>query len=1363
MRKSFRAFVSAVFIGTAFAGIVLSVVFSIVSFAQPATASELQAKILVVGGTHFNPAKYQKIAVILKEHHIGVTITDKDKLASESIIKELSQYDLVLFDVYSARMAKKDFGQFKANLKELPKLKAISLNWFTEDGILQNANVQQAKAINNYIANGSQVNFDRVSDYFAKLLLPVKQTQDIAWPKAAFVYPKQGIYHPDSENIYTSLSDYLAVKPLKPGQSMIGIAFNRSDIEREHKHVLDSLIRGIEAKGHQVIAFYYRGFESQGGGGSLITLNEGVIVDNIINFKSIHMASARRIEYEKLGKPIIQVLQYRSGDQNTWEKDSQGLSATMTPFYLTLPEGAGVIDPIVISAKGKEPNGMESAVPQVIDYQLDSLVNRAINLAQLAKKDNKDKKVAVMVWNYPAGERNVGASFLNVPRSLAKISRLLAENDYIVEPKDDQFFIDNAAKILRPFYREYQLDELLKEDLAELMPLTTYLAWYNKLPPYLRDDIEAKWGKPDNGFMQIQHQGETHFIIPRIRVGNLIVMRQPPRSDSIAAEKKVYHSRIVPINHNYLAAYLYLKRSVGIDALVHLGTHGTQEYLTGKERGLSVYDAGMLAVGDVPVIYPFIMDDVGEAMQTKRRGRAVVIAHLTPPFAASGLQQDFSAMHDLMHNYNSMDQGQVKNATRDKIISQCLELSLCEDIGWNTEKALTNFSQFEVELHDYMSELAGELQPLGLHTLAIQQDKLHTLSTITQMLGQGYIEQAKKIEFPLLTTNNVDDAEAEIHDITKQPSIALIDQFGVKTLQKYLFDANEAVPESIADFIEQAKQYHQGFIEQAEGKNFLKALAGQYVPVKNGGDPVRNPAALPSGSNLYGFDPAKLPSKEAYQAGSKLLSQAITLYHEKHGSYPDKMAFSLWSIEAMRHHGVLESQLMAAMGIRPIWDKYGYVKGTEIIDYKELRRPRIDVVVSATSLYRDAFPNVMLLLAEAIDKVARLKEPYNHLYKNSQQLVSELTAQGIEENQADKLSTMRVFSNESGNYGSGLAGSTMKSQSWEKDEKLADLYLDRMGYAFGKDSKDWGIKPIEGLKLYDKVLSGTDIAVLSRSSNVYGMLSSDDPFQYLGGISLAVRKIDGKSPELMIANLRNPKGIKVEQANRFLGRELKTRSLHVRWVKEMQDEGYSGAIAMLARINNFWGWQVMDPNIVTESQWQQLYEVYVQDKLDVGINEWFDKVHPEAQAQLIERMLESIRKEYWQASEQVTKALLERYLALASSTDIVSYNEKFNEFSADKALGFGLTALLPATMLKAKAKAKAKQKMQAATQPKNVNQQVAGMKLEEQKQQSEAAETDWSRYYPVIILIVIFMLGFLSNFGRLNLQHKKTNVFGGGG
>ncbi len=1298
--------------------------FNIIVITSGHAQQRTEKRILVVGGTHFNPAKYQQINPIIAKENITITLTTHEDLATKQNVSYISQYDLVLFDVYSARMAKKDFSQFKTVVAQLPNLKAFALNWFTSEGILQHITSAQADAINRYIANGSKINFERLSLYLAKLLGTAQD--DLPWPDSAVIYPKQGIYHPEHTQIFTSLTSYLIKKPLIPGRSTIGIAFNRSDIERDHKQVLDSLIYGIEAKGHQVIAFYYRGFESQGLVSSLISQNDQIVVDNIINFKSIHMASARRVEYEKLGKPIIQVLQYRSGDQAKWEQDNMGISATMTPFYLTLPEGAGVIDPIVISAKGDG-----KLPPKAIDYQLNSLVERAIKLAQLSKKSNGDKKVAIMVWNYPAGERNVGASFLNVPKSLARISQALSTQGYQVQRQDDLYFIDKAAKILRPFYRDYQLDELLKEDLAELMPLSTYLNWYNKLPHKLRTEIEGKWGKPDNGFMQTEHQGKIHFIIPRIKLGNLVIMRQPPRSDALASEKSVYHSRILPINHNYLAAYLYLKQRVGIDALVHLGTHGTQEYLTGKERGLSIYDAGMLAVGDVPVIYPFIMDDVGEAMQTKRRGRAVVISHLTPPFAASGLQQDFSAMHDLIHDYKSMDEGQVKLATRDKIINQCIELTLCQDIDWNFTKAVTNFEKFEHELHDYMSELASELQPLGLHTLGIQQDKLHTLSTIVQMLGQDYIDLAKQIELK--------KTHSELADIVAQPSIALKDQFGVDTLNHYVFnDPSKPVPAQLSEFITQARDYLKGFAEQAEIYNLLKALSGKYVPVKNGGDPVRNPSALPSGGNLYGFDPAKLPSKEAYDAGVTLLEQAINSYRQKHQQYPDKMAFSLWSIEAMRHHGVLEAQLMAAMGVKPVWDKYGYVKGTEIINYKDLGRPRIDVVVSATSLYRDAFPNVMLLLAQAIDKVARLKEPYNHLYQHSQQLMSQFKQQGVDNDTADKLSTIRVFSNESGNYGSGLAGSTMKSASWEKDDKLANLYLDRMGYAFGKESKDWGVKPVAGINLYQQVLSGTDVAVLSRSSNVYGMLSSDDPFQYLGGISLAVRNIDGKSPELMIANLRNPKGIKVEQASRFLARELKTRSLHKRWVKEMQDEGYAGAIAMLSRINNFWGWQVMDPNVVTDEQWQQLYEVYVQDKLQVNLNDWFEQVHPEAQAQLIERMLESVRKDYWQASEQVTEQLIKRYMALTKHTDIVSYNEKFIEFANKQAQGFGLTARLTPTnisvpVIKTVASAKKAE-------------QIQGMKLEQKQQSNSQVDNEISRYYPLLFLLLIFTIGFSKSF-----------------
>jgi cobaltochelatase CobN len=388
------------------------------------------------------------------------------------------------------------------------------------------------------------------------------------------------------------------------------------------------------------------------------------------------------------------------------------------------------------------------------------------------------------------------------------------------------------------------------------------------------------------------------------------------------------------------------------------------------------------------------------------------------------------------------------------------------------------------------------------------------------------------------------------------------------------------------------------------------------------------------------------------------------------------------------------------------------------------------VVLSATCLYRDAFPNVIQWIAKAITKVAQLKEKNNPLYQHSQALKIELLESGIDKEEAEYLSTVRIFSNESGNYGTGLGGAVMKSNTWERDGKLADLYTDRMGYYFGSDDSRWGRK-VDNVDLFSKTLSGTDIALFSRSSNVYGVLTSDDPFQYLGGLSLAVRRIDGKSPELYISNLRNPKKIKTESIAKFLSKELRTRAHHPRWIKEMQKEGYAGALNMLDNLNNFWGWQVVDPTSVREDQWQEFFEIYVQDKYQLDMEKWFAEANNHTQAQMIERMLEAVRKDYWAAGEEVTKELVKKYIQLATQYDVSTDNEKLTEFVNSQAQGFGLSPL-PVQLSQT-----------VAGQVMNASQTVQGQKLEEVKANPDAEENDeveWILY--LMIAFFVFGVGY---------------------
>ncbi|MBL4895228.1 MAG: cobaltochelatase subunit CobN [Emcibacter sp.] len=962
------------------------------------------------------------------------------------------------------------------------------------------------------------------------------------------VFPEAGIYHPAYDRlIFANLQDYLTWRGHKEGQPVIGLTLSREAIAAADTGIEDHFIREIEQRGGLAVPYYFPGFLT-GQMAGILSVDGKVAVDNIINMSPIHMAEARRADYEEMGVPILQTIPYSSGTQQDWEKDPAGIPPMQTPFFLTLSEIAGTMDPVVVSAFGKD----QQRVP--IGYQMGMVIEKAFRLASLKHKANGDKKVAIMFYNYPPGEKNAGASFLNIPRSLESIAGLLKEQGYQVNVQNEDWYIDQVGKMLRPFFRGLPYTDIpgLGDEAGAggLLAVQEYRKWYDQLPAALRGTIEAEWGSPEEAFSIVEVKGQKYFAIPRVLSGNLIILPQPPRGNRKDQEKSIYHDKTVPISHNYLAAYFYVRETFGADALIHLGTHGTQEYLPGKERGLSRYDAGNLALGDIPVIYPFIMDDVGEALQTKRRGRATVISHLTPPLVKSGLYQEISDLHNLMHEYNALGEGAVKSNTKKQIIDLVIERNIHQDVAWTEEKIITDFEDFMAVLHDYIGELGTEIQPLGLHTFDELPEKDHLTSTIVQMLGRKFAEPAIEGAGKYLPELPIDKTgaapkEAEYVDFTQLKNSA---EF--RMVDKYVLNnANLDVvkDKNLRELLQKAREYHEGFTGILEGKSMINALNGMYIPSSTGGDPVRSPVALPSGKNLYGFDPSKLPTKAAWESGKQLTADLIQNFHTKNGRFPDKITFSLWSIEAMRHLGVIESQVMYAMGVRPVWDENGYVKDTAIIPYGELGRPRIDVVMSATGLYRDALPNVMLLLAKAVEKVAKLKEDNNYIFQNTARLKAELLDNDFSTEDANILSTVRIFSNENGTYGTGLGEAALASDTWEKDDKLARLYISRMGYAYGSDTGLWG-KKYENINLYARNLTGTDAAVFSRSSNVYGLLTSDDPFQYMGGISLAVRMLDGKSPEMFISNLRDPDNLKSETLGKFLSKELRTRYFHPQYL-----------------------------------------------------------------------------------------------------------------------------------------------------------------------------------------------------------------------
>lgn len=1292
--------------------------------------------LLILGDNHISTSKMEMLKEFAEDKGLKLDYKRFRELKAEKAEVEFAKHDLVIFDVLNARLASMMLKQYQSAMKGNANVLFDSPRILESNQYRQGITKEQAIEITGYYSNGGRENFQNLMSYIAAELFSVKGM--VFKPYTSI--PKTGFYHYKlKDKVSDKKTDLLSVLALTPDTPVVAVAIHRELIEADQTKVVDDTLKMIEKKGGQGFAYF---FDSKGDYISLLqNVNDKeekeTWIDSIINQRMIHYMEKRKTDFEILGVPVLHALAYYDGDAEAYRKDNSGLSATMSPYFLMMPETSGVIDPTIISAKNDETEDQE-----LIDYQFDAFVERAVLQAKLKRLQNKNKKIAIMIWNYPPGEKNMGAAFLNVPQSLDHITNSLIHEGYTAEKKDEQFYIDNAGGLLAPLYRTGHVEALKNKQLTGYLPLDEYQEWFSTLPEEVKTEINHHWGKPkDIEFIETIN-GKAHIMVARMINGNIMTLPQPSGASSDDEKERMYHDTNSPASHYYLAVYLYVKKTFAADAIVHLGTHGSQEWLKGKERGLSVYDSPSLSVGNLPVIYPFMMDNAGEAMQAKRRGRAVMISHLTPGFAAAGMHSDLAEMDELIHQYEALDEGQTKLNTQ-KMISKKIEV-----LNIKEELRLSDTDSFEhvlEELHHYLYDLAQEAQPLGLHTFGISPPDTHAITTVQQMLSAEVIEKAHEFEKENELVKQMPESvmnEIFSDDIEKLEGVQLTDIDGFKLLWLVLIEGKEfEFDTALSEGMIEAKKYYKSLVGQQEMPALIAALNGQYLSVATGGDPIRNPEAMPTGKNMIGFNPAKVPSKAAYETGKMLVEDSITKYHQEHGQFPDKLAFSLWSLETMRQHGVLESQIMAALGVKPKWDRRGMVVGTEIIEYSELKRPRIDVAISATGLYRDAFPNVMLLLAKAIKDIAQLKEESNSVYKNAELLKAELLKKGSTEEDAEYLSSVRIFSNETGAYGTGLAGASLASDTWETDDKLADMYMAKMGYAFGADEKRWSEKvdPKTVGNLYGQVLSGTDAVIFSRSSNLYGMITSDDPFQYFGGMALAVRNLDGESPEMYISNLRKVTDVKNETLDKFLGRELRTRAFHPRWIEEMQKEGYSGALTVLDRMNNFWGWTVMDPDSVNNDQWQEFAEIYVNDKYDMDMKVFFENNNPYALAQIIERMLEAERKEYFETNQETLETLTETYLEMANKYDIYTDNDAFKKNLENLANGFGLDFKLPEKM--------SQQPVldinnKSEVQPSDVQSEtehVTGQKLE--KQESPELESDNEVLWVTLICFMIMILG----------------------
>lgn len=805
----------------------------------------------------------------------------------------------------------------------------------------------------------------------------------------------------------------------------------------------DTMIRYLESKEMNVILGSARAFSHDV---DYFVKDNETIVDVLISTKMFYLNFdyATSVSYlEEYNVPILKGVKDYNLCPEGYNASVRGISdSTTLASQIIQPEIEGLTDYIWIAGRTQDPV-TERWYYEPIMEQVEWLCDRAINWAKLRHMDNSDKKVSIIYYNYGGGKADIGASYLNVPASLPLLLENMQLNSYTVsEPIPNGSELIEMLKANRNVgnWAPGELEKVVSEGSVVLVPKNDYLVWYNELPESVRAEVEATWGEAPGELMVY----EDSFVIPITEFGNVILVPQPMRGWH--SDKSIlYHDKSIPPTHQYLATYFWINNVFEADAIIHFGTHGTQEWLPGKETGLWKYDYPSIMVANTPVIYPYIVDNVGEGTQSKRRGNAVIIDHLIPPVSNAGFYGDLATIHDRVHSYEdavAANNTALADSYRETVTEYYEILGFDTDLGVSVDE-LRNMdnSEFESfakgELHDYLHRIGYSLMPMGLHIFGTPPEDMRLVTTVKAMLGNDFISNIEYHVDSNITCSEDRENQAHVY-ADAMLNETLLNFTSVDDAQQKVIGT---VDQSITDNLDLGNTYAENLkLATQEITNTLRALNGEYISPGPGNDPIRNPAAIPTGKNFYSFDQRAIPDPETSALGAALAEDMLNDYKAKHGEYPRNVGFILWSVETMRHQGLMEAQIHALLGVEPV-RQWGRLAGFEVIPLEDMTHPRIDVTVMPSGLYRDSYPYQLEMIDEAIRMVAALNESAenNYVRAHSLEIEQALLDAGFDPADAEYLSKARIFSEAPGSYGTGLSEAIDASDTWDNENELADL------------------------------------------------------------------------------------------------------------------------------------------------------------------------------------------------------------------------------------------------------------------------------------------------------------------------------------
>ncbi|MDR6223876.1 cobaltochelatase subunit CobN [Methanococcoides alaskense] len=990
-------------------------------------------------------------------------------------------------------------------------------------------------------------------------------------------------------------------------------------------------------------------------------------------------------DIEDLGVPVMNTVLNGYMNLTEWQDTNNPLPNTYM-LRLYRPETLGWIDPIMIASEEIDSQGNEVYVP--VDDQVDWLIERAEAQTDLSSKNESEKKVVIIYYNHGAGKDNIGASYLEVIPSINNLLKGMANSRYDVGNSS----IPNETELVDLFVKQGtnigtwapgELEDLVETGKVELIPEETYKGWFDELPEERKQEVVEMWGEAPGEIMVYEdNSGNSFVVIPKIKVSDNVILAPQPTRGWLQDNDALYHSGELPPHHQYIAFYLWLQNEFDADVMVNMGRHGTVEWLPGKEFGLFRDEWPALMAGDIPVVYPYVMDGMGEGMQAKRRGNAIIIDHLIPPVVMSGSYGNYTQLNEKINQYSALSsEPEIQEERYNEIVNLTFELHLDERVNMSLSEDELTREEFLDELDDVLRELRTTSMPYGLHILGTSPQNEQLSEMVCSMLGNNFKE------------------EVALYNTSETTPVTLLDLV-LNQGQNYTFAQEQILgfgnnSVTMDDYLSDAEEYADKLGQsEDEIQQVLKAMDGKYIESNFGGDPILRPDALPSGRNFYAFDEQLIPTEQAWDLGRDLANQTVDMYMaENEGEYPKKVAFILWAGESTRHEGVMEAEILYLLGVKPVWDN-GEVVDVGLIDSSELGRPRIDVLVQISGLYRDTFPHKVELIDKAVylaynapnngygEKDERPTPEYipydpaentNYVRENTNNIYEGLNTTFQNETASMTISLLRIFGPEDGAYGTGMANAISASDTWDSNTVLADLYMERMSnaygqYVWGESIEDivsqWDVadSSIDNEDVFGDNLEDVNAILHSRSSNTYGALDTDDFFQYMGGLMLVVGEASGTTPDTYIMNLQNPDAETIETLKTYLSREIVTRYLNPSWIEGMQQHGFEGAGAMGNFLENLWGWEAVCPDLIDGHVWDSVYDTYMTD----DNADWIKENNPYAYQSMNARMIETARKGNWDASDEVLKTLIEDYIKSVVENDVTCCHHTCGNPSLDQ-------------------------------------------------------------------------------------------------